>query len=308
VLDKLPGRHLSWAETVRERIAFVAPDDDINYTIVGMMLLEEHGVDFTRDHVRQMWYRHLPFHACWGPERLMLIRVGMAGLNDEPDYDLWAGFLNPSDEMCGALIRADAYGYACAGNPELAARLAWQDASFSHRRTGIYGTMFVAAAIATAPIAGEWSEIFETALKFIPQKSRLHEIAADSLAEVRAAGDWLDGYDRIHRKYGQWRHCKIYQEVGTLMNTLRFARDAGEGICMQVSQGNDTDSFGCTAGSILGAFHGPGSLEDRWLAPFHDRIEVGMGWFYEHSLSALAKRMARLPALVAKGRAAKKEG
>ena len=38
------------------------------------------------------------------------------------------------------MIRADAYGYACPGRPELAAELAWRDAGLTHRRTGIYGT------------------------------------------------------------------------------------------------------------------------------------------------------------------------
>lgn len=298
-LDALSQRHKSWATTVRESLHFVAPDDDINYTIVGMMMLEQRGLDFTAEDIRDTWMTHLPFNACWGPERMMLIRTGITHLNDESDPRTWADFLNPSDEMCGALIRADAYGYACPGRPALAAELAWQDASFSHRRTGIYATMFTAAAIAAAQVVDSWDDIFATALQFVPARSRFHEIAADSLRQVRDASDWLDGYERIHGKYGQYTHCKVYQEIGTVMNTLRFAASVGDGICKQVSQGNDTDSFGATAGSILGAFFGPGHLDDRWLAPFNDRIEVGLGWFYEHSLSALAERMARLPALIA---------
>ena len=35
----------------------------------------------------------------------------------------------------------------------------------------------------------------------------------------------------------------------------------------QLTQGLDTDSFGATAGSLLGAFFGPGYLAERWLAP-----------------------------------------
>ncbi|KKK88253.1 hypothetical protein LCGC14_2745050, partial [marine sediment metagenome] len=200
---------------------------------------------------------------------------------------------------CGALIRADAYGYACPGRPALAAELAWRDAGWTHRRTGIYGTMFVAAAIAAAQVLDDWADVFETAMQFVPQCSRFCEIARDHFDMVRAASDWLDAYGHIHCKYGQWGTCKIYQEIGLLMNTLRFAEDVADGFCKQVSQGCDTDSFGCTAGSLLGAFFGPGHLEDRWLTPFNDDIRLGMTGCYERSLSKLAKRMARLPRLIA---------
>jgi len=91
----------------------------------------------------------------------------------------------------------------------------------------------------------------------------------------------------------------VYQECATLMNTLRFARSVGEGICLQVAQGNDTDSFGATAGSLLGVFFGPGHLEERWLAPFHDDLRTGLAQFHERSLSAVARRMGQLHGRVA---------
>ena len=53
----------------------------------------------------------------------------------------------------GALIRADGFGYACAGDPRKAAELAYRDAYLTHRRNGIYGEMLFAAAIAAAAIA-----------------------------------------------------------------------------------------------------------------------------------------------------------
>lgn len=37
----LGRRHSSWVEAARERIDSVAPDDDINYTVLAMMLLEQ---------------------------------------------------------------------------------------------------------------------------------------------------------------------------------------------------------------------------------------------------------------------------
>ena len=36
-----------WPELVREQITHVAEDDDINYTVIAMLLLEKHGTAFT---------------------------------------------------------------------------------------------------------------------------------------------------------------------------------------------------------------------------------------------------------------------
>ncbi|WP_391571034.1 ADP-ribosylglycohydrolase family protein [Cohnella sp.] len=300
MLDVYGRRNISWTETVRERIAFVAPDDDITYTIMGMLLLEKHGTGFSKDDIRKLWLDYLPIQQTWGPERGMLLKAGLESLQPQPELNVedWPDFLNPGEELCGALIRADAYGYACLGKPELAAELAWRDASWTHRRTGIYGTMFVAAAIAAAPVVSDRLGIFETALKFVPQRSRFYKIAADSLEEIGRATDWTDGYYRVHNKYKEYSACCVYQEIGTLINTLRFAESIGDGICKQVSQGNDTDSFGATAGSILGAYFGPDGLDQRWLAPFGDKIITSMGTFTEGSIARLAKRMAALPKLI----------
>ena len=66
----------------------------------------------------------------------------------------------------------------------------------------------------------------------------------------------------------------------------------------EVSQGADTDSFGATSGSILGAYFGPGYLEPRWLELFNDDIHSGLAWFFERSVSKLGVRMSRLPSTV----------
>lgn len=306
MLEKLGRRHPSWIETTRERMRYVAPDDDMNYSIIGMLLLEKHGTEFTRRDVMDTWLHNLPPLWTWGPERTTLIKAAIYSIHnefgpeEEPPFETWASTWNPASEACGAAIRMDAYGYACPGNPALAAELAWRDASWTHRRTGIYGAMFIAAAIACAFVYNSTSgedrmSIFETALQFVPRRSRFYEITADSLEMVRQSTGWLDGYERIHAKYSQYGHCAIYQEVATMINTMRFAPSVGEGICMQVAQGNDTDCFGEIIGSLLGAYFGPGSLEERWIAPFNNEMHTALASFYESSLSTVTRRMGELP-------------
>ncbi len=86
-----------------------------------------------------------------------------------------------------------------------------------------------------------------------------------------------------------------------LINTFIFAENTGHGICIQVSQGADTDSFGATSGSLLGAYFGPDGLEDRWLEPFNNDIHTGLAWFFERSVSELAERMSKLPGQMRSG-------
>jgi ADP-ribosylglycohydrolase len=292
-LERLPERQGQWPELVRERITHVAPDDDINYTILAMLLLEQHGEAFTHDDMRALWLLNLPVRATFGPERTALVDAALRFLVDGDVARLG----NPGAELCGALIRADAYGYACMGDPARAAELAYRDASFTHGGTGAYATMFIAAAIAAAPFGDDRLDMFRTALGFVPQRSRFAERARIALAEVEAASDFEDAYERIHVTFGSYSHCRVYQEIGTLMNTLRFARDTGHGICLQVMQGNDTDSFGATAGSLLGARFGPKGLDPRWLAPFNDDLHTALAMFHERSLTAVATRMATLTKL-----------
>lgn len=297
--------HPSHRTTVRENLRFAAPDDDINYTILGMTILEDWGIGFRHDHLRRAWLSNIPPYFAWGPERKMVIVGALRARHrewqerDESWYAEMVDVLNPGDEACGAMIRADAYGYACPGNPQLAAWLAYKDASLTHRRTGIYGAMFAAAAMAVAPVARSPLEIFEIALKFVPQKCRFYKIVEDSLHEVSQAVDWLDGYSRIHGKYQQYAHCAVYQETGTLINSLRFAENIGDGFCKQVSQGNDTDSYGATSGSILGLYFGPGHLDSRWLEPLQDTLHTTLATFHDQCLSRVAKRMSELPARIA---------
>jgi ADP-ribosylglycohydrolase len=308
MLEPLGYRHPDWHLTVRERIRFVAPDDDINYSIMGMMLLEKHGLAFTRNDLADLWIKNLPVFWCWGPERTQTINAAIWSINHGPEFpfrdvevpfDEWVEVLNPKDEFCGALIRADAFGYACAGNPALAAELAWRDGSFTHRHTGIYGEMFIAAAIATAFVVPDPLEVFRTALQYVPQRSRFAEAVGNCIEIVSGCGDWLEGYEQVHATYGEFGGCRIYQEIGMLINAVHFAKNVGEGICMQVSQGLDTDSFGCTCGSILGALHGPDGLEARWLKPFNDTIHPTLATFHEQRLSEVARRMGRLPERIA---------
>jgi ADP-ribosylglycohydrolase len=291
-----------WVETVAGRIEYVTGDDDINYCVLATLLVERKGAEFTGADVQKQWQLQLPVNITFGPERTMLLRRGAAGNNyspvDERDAVRWPTVLNPGAELCGAFIRVDGYAWAALGRPALAAELAWRDAATTHVRTGVYSSMWVAALLAAAPFVAAWDDLARLALRYVPQRSRFADVVRGSIDDVAAADDWWSANRALVARRPDARHCMITQEVGTLLNTLRFARDTGDGICLQVSQGNDTDSFGATAGSLLGLrFGGDGLDHDQWIKPFNDDLRLAMVLPPERSLRAMAERASRLPAL-----------
>ncbi len=306
LLERLGRRHRDWPRCVRGRVQDVALDDDLGYAVLGMLVVEDHGRDLTTANVAEAWFARLAAGWTFGPENTVLARIVAWKRWGErrqlpPDLSGWAELCNPGEERCGAVIRVDAYGYACPGDPRLAAELAWRDAVLTHRGNGLYGAMFIAAAIAAAFIPGDPLDAFRTAARVLPRTSRLRAVVEQQIALVAGAPDWLTAYRAVHGAFREYTHCLVLQELGTLMVSQRFAADVGDGIAMQVSQGNDTDSFGHLAGALLGVRFGPGHLSESWTRPFRDRFRCSLVGFDEDSLAAVAARMGRLPARIAAG-------
>ena len=288
-------------QAYREKLDRVMPDGDLDSVVLGMLNLEQNGSDFTQEQIKDLWLKRLTVGSTFGPTRAFLVKAALDTLGEQqgaPCFDEWVSVLNPGDEGGGAMYRADAYGYACLGSPSLAAELAWRDAGMTHRRTGIYSAMFTAAAIAAAPAVQDPLDVFAIALQFVPQRSRFCADVSDALNEVAQAADWQDGCERLHGASGTENRGRVFQEAGTLINTLRFAQSIGDGICKQVMQRSAGNSHGATAGSLLGAYFGPGHLEERWITPFQDRFQTSLAWFGETSLSDLAQRMGELPSQI----------
>jgi len=151
----------------RDGMDGVPVDDDVTYTILGLLIIERYGFDFTTEQVGEIWKELLPI-ACTAEEvALRNLKAGIPAIKvGEVD--------NPFVQWIGADIRADGFGFAAAGKPELAASMGYRDAYLSHRRNGIYGEMFFAAAIAAAFTVDDPVEAIKIALGEIPSTCALY--------------------------------------------------------------------------------------------------------------------------------------
>ena len=162
----------------------VPTDDDLIYTQLGLLILEEYGPDFSVVDVGAAWVKYLPF----SPAKAVLdnLRSGLPATQ--------AGEIdNPTMFWIGADIRADPWAYAAPGYPELAAEFSWRNAYVSSRRNGIYGGMYFAAVISAAFALGDSIQALEAGLAEIPADCVLAR-------EVRWALDVADDIQRLSRR------------------------------------------------------------------------------------------------------------
>ncbi|KUO12912.1 ADP-ribosylglycohydrolase family protein [Streptomyces sp. DSM 15324] len=279
-----------WRSCVRGRVHGSCRDDDIDYAILGLDLLERHGFAFTTEQVGDLWLLRLPYLQTFTAERAAY--RNLAGGIRPP---LTATYDNPYQEWIGALIRADVYGWTSPGAPRRAASLARRDAVLSHTGNGVYGAMWSAALIAAAFTAPTVRGALAEAMAVIPASSRL----ARTVRRVTALHDTGLGWEDTLATVGAetsglgWIHTVPNAAVltaGLLYGDGDFTRT----LALTVRGGLDTDSNGATAGSVAGVMTGARAIPAHWTDPLEDTVHSAVFGFDGARISELAERTVRL--------------
>lgn len=274
----------------RGHITRAEPDDDINYTVLSLLLLEDKGADFDTADVARAWLRLLPAGATWTAERAayqtLLARMAVEFVNgDEPGFNLNECSDNDFNDWIGARIRADLYGWVCPGHPALAAELARRDASLSHRGEGVNSAAFIAALGAAIPAASSLDAALQEALEQIAP-------ASATAAAVRIGHELsgsTDAVERIHHEYADLSPVHALNNLALVVWALCSANgDFGAAIGNAVAAGLDTDCNGATVGGLFGLTGAP--IPDAWTRPWGGRIGVGLAGIAELDLDDVVER------------------
>lgn len=250
-------------------------DDDTNYTVLYQEIVRQYGRDFTPFDVSRAWLAYQPKDAYCTAERVAFCNFVKGYAPPES-----AIYKNPYREWIGAQIRADYFGYINPGHPELAAEMAWRDASISHTKNGIYGEMFVAAMLAVAAETNDIKDVILGGLAEIPHTSRLYAEIRDILDAFESGVSQSDCFAAIHKKYDEhsahdWCHT-IPNAMIVAASLLYGGGDYGKSVCMAVEAGFDTDCNGATVGSVLGMANGIESIPESWTKPINDTLHTSI--------------------------------
>ena len=250
----------------RSNMDGVPTDDDIIYTQLGMLILEDYGPDFTVDDVGAAWMKYLPHAATAEGIALRNLHAGVPPMQA-------ATVDNPFMFWIGADIRSDPWGYAAPGYPEKAAEFAWRDATISHRRNGVYGAMYFSAAIAAAFATGDPVKALEAGLAEIPADCLLaREVrwALDKAGDIR---DYREARAAVDERFaGMHRIHTINNAALTVWGLTIGGDDFTKVIGETVAMGLDNDCTAATAGSIFGAAYGKDAIPEHWTRDFSNKV------------------------------------
>ena len=279
----------------RENISFMEPDDDIHYTLIALAILEKYGAEFTWRHVAHTWNNCLPYNVICTAESQAILNYNNATprstVSDWVTPEYTSSNRNPYREWIGAQIRADGWGYGCAGNPELAAEFAYRDACWTHRANGIYGEMMFAAIIAAAFSVDDPIDLINIGLSEIPENCKLAEASRRALSEMDQTRDFYKYMDWVEAEFGELSGVHTVNNALVVIGALFYGKsDFHQSVCYAIEGGWDTDCNGATCGSILGAIHGRSNMNSSLIPPLNDTIKPSVIGFQEITMERLAQR------------------
>ncbi|MFE0174833.1 ADP-ribosylglycohydrolase family protein [Streptomyces sp. NPDC059002] len=286
-----PWNKRSAHTSLAENIDGMPEDDDLNYPLLNLVLLQRHGKTFTTTDVARLWLEELPAGRTFTAERVAYRNL-LNGI--EPPHT--ATHRNPFREWIGALIRADVHGWTNPGAPEAAAEQAHRDAALTHTANGVHGAAFAAATVAEA--AGGRSDVhgcLRAGLAVVPPDSRLARAVRHGVRLAEREKDFDRVVDLLHAAYAGHHWVHVVPNAALIAAALTHADgDFSGSITRAVSGGWDTDSNGATAGSVAGLLAGrPDRVPDRWTTPLKNQLATSIGDFDGIGFDTLAELTAR---------------
>lgn len=302
--DAGDGMRIGCELSQREKIAFMEPDDDIHYSLIGVHVVRHAGPGFTWVDVAKAWLNHIPFAAiCTAETQAYLNFVnrtsrsgpggwGQQGINLAATPEFTRRHWNPYREWIGAQIRSDGFAWCCAGKPELAAEFAWRDASWTHERNGIYGEMFCAAIQAAAFVESDPAKLVAIGLSEIPAECRLAQAVRQCLEWIAQSRDWESCMDRIDAAYAGMSTVHTINNALICVMSLFYGRmDTVQSIAISVMGALDTDCNGATVGSIVGAAAGRSRFRMDLAGRLNDTVKPNITGYQQITFAELAQQI-----------------
>ena len=244
------------------------PNDDLELQAMYAAALDrmEHP-EVNRMVLADIWRKHMNFHV---DEYAVAMKNLASGV-----LPPWSGaWDNCFTEGMGSAIRSEIWACLAPGDPDLAAKYAYEDACIDHDGAGIDAEIFFAVLESLAFVESDIRKLISAALERIPADSKLAAGIRDACSLWDSTHDWRHVRDTLFERYAsEFRTSVLINIPFTVLALLSGNGDFGKTICDAANCGMDTDCTAATAGAILGIVD-PDCIPDKWKAPVGDALIV----------------------------------
>ncbi len=260
-------------------------NDDVVYELVFLEALERYGASLTSRQLALEWLRNIPY--AYSAEEVALKNL-LEGIFP-PHSGLWR---NPYSDWIGAQMRGMICGMIAAGKPLEAARFAHLDAVISHSANGVYGEMFSAVLTSLAFIESDIKSLITQAMAYLPQKSEYYAMVQEILAVLNEHLDPIEAWKVLDHRFETYHWIHAYPNIAAVLLALWYGNgEMTRSFSLLAMAGLDVDCNGGLVGTILGIQRG---VPKEWAAPLQDTVETYLWGKEKLSITAIARRTARL--------------
>ena len=293
-----------------------AVNDDEIYEILGLLAMEERGINITALDLAQYW-NALLYKAQFTAEKaaLLNIRKGIfppdSASNDNGNF--WF-------DAIGGQMKADIWGLIAPNCPEIAAQYAKIDGSVAHQGVGIDGEVYLAALVANAFSSSDIPTLINSSLEVLPKDSEYRIFIEKCIEIYKEYPEWRKGREKMLQEWNiirsrlrseakSWRRRRLFLKYihgvhvipngGIIVLSLLYgANDMkdpfGRPICIAGMMAMDTDCNCGNIGTIMGTLYGAKEIPKRWTQPLNDEFHTYVKGHEDWKITELAKRIAAI--------------
>src|SRR5579872_1729031 len=246
-------------------------NEDLDFQLVWLHVLREHGADLTSDHLVEGWLDHLAYPWDEYGYAVYNLRRGLR----PPITGSFNNWFKRSD---GGAIRTEIWAMIAPGTPHIAASYAYQDSIIDHAEEGVWAAMFRAALQSAAFFLSDPQALLDVGLAMIPASSRAARAVRIVRDAFRDQAPPLEARGRVLSAVGHDNYTDAPQNIGfTTLGLLYGGGDFGASLCAAANCGYDADGNAGALGATLGILRGKSGLPQDWLQPIGDSVVLGWG-------------------------------
>lgn len=240
-------------------------NDDLDLQVIALELVRRRGLPVSARYLGELWEKNA---SCYPDEYGVANNNNTIGLRAP-----LSGYFNSKfGGGMGAAIRSELWACLAPADPDLAVKIAREDAATDHYDDGVDACVFLTAVESYAFVESDMMKLIEKGLSYITGNKRMSAAFNDTIKWWNETRDMLKVRELIIENYPSHN----WTDVTINLSMIILAWLAGEGdfskcICAAASLGYDADCTCATLGAILGIID-LDAIEEKWTWPIGDDL------------------------------------